>query len=49
MATPSWVYDNDVGGGFNTHILTTIEARNTMDELNITEQYMSFQGLTKIE
>ena len=47
--TPSWVYDNDAGGGFNTHILTTIETRDTMDELNITEQYMSFQGLTKIE
>lgn len=47
--TPSWVYNNDVGGGFNTHILTTIETRDTMDELNITEQYMSFQGLTKIE
>lgn len=47
--TPSWVYDNDAGGGFNTHILTTIETRDTIDELNITEQYISFQGLTKIE
>lgn len=47
--TPSWVYNNDAGGGFNTHILTTIETRNTMDELGITEQYMSFQGLTRID
>jgi L-ascorbate metabolism protein UlaG (beta-lactamase superfamily) len=47
--TPSWVYDNDAGKGFNTHILTTIETRNTIDSLKITEQYISFQGLTKIE
>ncbi len=47
--TLSWIYDNDAGRGFNTHILTTIETRNTIYELNITEQYMSFQGLTKIE
>ena len=47
--TPSWVYNNDVGKGFNTHILTTIETRNTMDELGITEQYLSFQGLTRID
>ncbi|WP_298650928.1 family 20 glycosylhydrolase [uncultured Proteiniphilum sp.] len=47
--TPSWVYDNDAGGGFNTHTLTTIETRDTMDALNITEHYLSFQGLTKIE
>jgi glyoxylase-like metal-dependent hydrolase (beta-lactamase superfamily II) len=47
--TPSWVYNNDVGNGFNTHILTTIETRNTIDSLKITEQYISFQGLAKIE
>jgi|AGTN01.3.fsa_nt_gi Predicted hydrolase (metallo-beta-lactamase superfamily) len=47
--TPSWVYNNDVGGGFNTHTLTTIETRNTVDSLNITEHYLSFQGLIKIE
>ena len=47
--TPSWVYDNDAGNGFNTHNLTTIETRNTMDSLKITEQYVSFQGLVKID
>lgn len=46
--TPTWVYNNDVGGGFNTHILTTIETRNTMDALNITEQYFSSKGLIRI-
>lgn len=47
--TPSWVYNNDVGKGFNTHILTTIETRETVESLNITEQYISYQGLIKIE
>ena len=47
--TPSWVYNNDVGKGFNTHSFTSIETRNTMDSLHITEQYVSFEGLIKIE
>ncbi|MFA6702130.1 MAG: MBL fold metallo-hydrolase [Dysgonamonadaceae bacterium] len=48
-STPTWVYNNDAGGGFNTHILTTIETRNTVDSLHITEQYFSFEGLTRID
>jgi hypothetical protein len=47
--TPTWVYNNDAGGGFNTHILTTIETRNTVDALNISENYLSFEGLTRID
>ena len=47
--TPTWVYNNDAGGGFNTHTLTTIETRRTMERLNITEHYLSFEGLTRID
>lgn len=47
--TPTWVYNNDTGKGFNTGSLKTMETRETMDELKITEQYFSFAGLTKIE
>lgn len=47
--TPSWVYDNDQGEGFNTGPLKTIEVRDVMDELGIKEQYLSFEGLTKID
>lgn len=47
--TPTWVYNNDLGEGFNTGSLKTMETRDTMDELQITEQYFSFEGLTKIE
>lgn len=47
--TPSWVYNNDAGKGFNTHILKTIEIRDLVDSLGIKEQYISFQGLSKID
>jgi beta-lactamase superfamily II metal-dependent hydrolase len=47
--TPTWVYDNNQGEGFNTGNLKTLEVRGLMDELGIKEQYMSFEGLTKID
>lgn len=47
--TPTWVYNNDGGKGFNTAHLKTMETRETIEELNITEQYFSFAGLTMIE
>ncbi|MFA7492379.1 MAG: family 20 glycosylhydrolase [Proteiniphilum sp.] len=47
--TPTWVYNNDGGKGFNTAHLKTMETRETVEKLNITEQYFSFAGLTKIE
>lgn len=47
--TPIWVYNNDLGQGFNTGHLKTIEVRGWMDELGITEHYRSFEGLVKIE
>lgn len=47
--TPSWVYNNDIGGGFNTHTLETIHTRKWMDEIGIKTHYKSFDGLTKIE
>ena len=48
-STPSWVYNNDVGGGFNTHILKTIEIRDLMKELGITKHYISFERQYKKE
>lgn len=47
--TPSWVYNNDIGDGFNSYTLKTIEIRNLIDSLGIKENFISFQGLTKIE
>jgi beta-lactamase superfamily II metal-dependent hydrolase len=48
-ATPTWVWNNDVGEGFNTAYMTTIETRRWMDEIGITEHYIAWQGLVKIE
>jgi len=46
--TPSWVYNNDIGKGFNTHILKTIEIRDLIDSLGIKTNYVSCNGLYKI-
>ena len=46
--TPSWVYNNDVGQGFNTHILKTVEIRELIDSLGIQSNYISWKGLTHI-
>ena len=47
--TPTWVYNNDAGKGFDTHILQTIQTRKWMDELGIGEQYVScLLGTSKI-
>jgi len=47
--TPTWVYNNDVGKGYNTHEFETVEIRNLIDSLGIKENYVSNQGLFKIE
>ena len=47
--SPSWVYNNDQGGGFNTGRLKTVEVRNWMKELGITEHYVSNEGLVRID
>ena len=46
--TPKWVYDNDLGKGFNTAHLRTIEVREWMKEKGITEHYVSCEGLARI-
>jgi beta-lactamase superfamily II metal-dependent hydrolase len=46
--TPSWVYNNDAGKGFNTHVLKTVEIRELIDSLGIQSNYISWKGLTHI-
>lgn len=46
--TPTWVWNNDVGEGFDTAYMKTIETRRWMDELGIVDHYISWQGLVKI-
>lgn len=47
--SPSWVYNNDLGNGFNTGHLKTVEVREWMKEKGITEHYVSNEGLVRIK
>ena len=47
--TPSWVYDNNLGQGFNTGHLKTVEVRGWMEEKGIAEHYVSCKGLVRIK
>jgi beta-lactamase superfamily II metal-dependent hydrolase len=48
--TPLWVWNNDIGNGFNTCTLKTIETRNWMDEIGIKEHHVScVEGLFKLD
>lgn len=47
--TPTWVYNNDIGGGFDTHVLQTIHTRNWMKEKGIRIHYVSCEELARID
>ena len=47
--SPSWLYNNDAGKGFNTAHFESVIVRGWMDELGIKEHYVSCMGLAKIE
>jgi len=47
--TPLWVWNNDVGEGYDTAWMKTPHTRALMDELGIEEHYCAWQGLAKIE
>lgn len=47
--TPTWVWNNDQGKGYNTGTLKTIETRKWMDSLMIREHHVScLEGLYKL-
>ncbi len=47
--TPKWLWDNDAGKGFNTHIFKTVEVRGWIDTLGVAEHYVLKDGLQVIE
>lgn len=47
--TPLWVWNNDIGGGYDTAWMKTPHTRALMDELGIEEHHCAWQGLVKIE
>jgi beta-lactamase superfamily II metal-dependent hydrolase len=47
--TPTWLYNNDAGMGFNTADFETVLTRNLMDSLGIKAHFVSCKGLYKIK
>ena len=43
--TPGWLWNNDVGEGFNTHIWQTVTVRGWMDSLGVKNNYVTKDGL----
>jgi hypothetical protein len=46
--TPDWLWENDAGKGFNTHVFKTVEVRAWMDELGVKEHYCTKDGVNAI-
>lgn len=42
--TPNWLWNNDLGGGFNSGPYKTIETRNWMESLNVKKDYIEKDG-----
>ncbi len=47
--TPDWLWNNDVGGGFNTHVFQAVTVRGWMDEMGVREHYVMMNGVQVLE
>lgn len=47
--TATWLYNNDLGEGFNTAQFESVLTRQWMDQIGIKEHYISIEGLHRIE
>lgn len=43
--TPDWLWNNDIGKGFNTHIFGTVAVRGWMDEIGVKRNIVMKDGL----
>ena len=46
--TPQWLWDNDAGKGYNTHIWQTVTVRGWMDELGVKYHFVTKDGSHQI-
>lgn len=46
--SPEWLWNNDVGEGFDTGPFQTVRTREWMEELGVTEHIIEKDGITKI-
>lgn len=42
--TPDWLWENDAGKGYNTHVFLTVEVRRWMQELGVQKHYCTKDG-----
>ena len=42
--TPDWLWENDAGKGYNTHVFLTVEVREWMQELGVETHYCTKDG-----
>lgn len=42
--TPDWLWNNDRGKGFNTHIYQTVEVRGWMEAIGVKKNYVTMDG-----
>lgn len=47
--TPKWLWDNDAGGGYNTHTFKTVITRGWMEELGVKHHVKEYEGTAKID
>ncbi len=46
--TPLWLWNNDAGQGYNTHVWKTVEVRGWMEELGVQTHVLSHKGLAAL-
>lgn len=47
--TPEWLWNNDVGQGFNTHIFKTLITREWMNDMGVKRHYVSKDGTYRVD
>jgi len=47
-STPLWLWNNDAGKGYDTHIWKTVQVRGWMEEMGVTENYVMKDGTLRV-
>lgn len=47
--TPEWLWNNDAGKGYNTHVFLTVEVRRWMEELGVKTNYCIKDGTNVLQ
>ena len=47
--TPDWLWENDAGKGYNTHVFKTVEVREWMQEMGVENHFCTKDGVSVID